>query len=220
MKIISKKETLWKVGEVLLVVAVFLLALKWLIPSLTSKEFREFVEGLGVLGPLIVISYIVLSHIFAPLSGTPAVLLGVAVFGVYQTMFYLYIASMISAVTNFWISRRFGRSWVTKLVGRKTMDEVDRSVEASGTKILILSRLLGFALFEVISYAAGLTRIRFKKYFFITLIFTIVPNSVFAYIFKGTDFSSKQGLLLWLGTIVIVGVIFSIFIKRLIKKRK
>ncbi len=203
-----------------MVIIILSLALRWLIPSLTSEEFRSFVGELGTLGPLVVIFYIIASHVFAPLAGTPGVLLSVAVFGILKTMLYVYLASVMSASINFYISRRFGRKWVTRLAGKKTMNEVDGFVETSGTKILILSRVFGFSLFEVISYAAGLTSVKFKKYFAITLIFSLIPNIVFTYFFRNADFSSGYDLIVWIATIIVAGLIFSIFIKKTLKKQK
>lgn len=216
----GKLHKLYGIVKVLLVIIVLYLVLGLLIPVLTSQNFRKFVQSLGPAAPLVIILYIVVSHVFAPLAGTPGVLLGVAVFGIYQTMFYLYLAGIVSAAVNFYISRRFGRKWVVKLVGEKTMTEINDFVGAFGTQILILSRLFGFAIFEVISYAAGLTNIDFKKYLLITLIFSSVPNLVFTFLFRDADFSSGNNLILWLGTLLISGLIFSLFVKKYLKNHK
>ncbi|MDP2926858.1 MAG: VTT domain-containing protein [bacterium] len=216
----EKLHKLYEIVKILLVILVLYLVLGLLIPILTSQDFRRFVQSLGPAAPLIVILYIVISHVFAPLAGTPGVLLGVAVFGIYQTMFYLYLASAVSAAINFYISRRFGRKWVIRLVGEKTMAEINDFVGVFGTQILILSRLFGFAIFEVISYAAGLTNIDFRKYFLITLVFSSVSNLVFAFLFRDVDFSSGNSLILWLGILLVSGLIFSLFIKKYLSKRK
>ncbi len=215
-----KKKKLLELTKLLLVILALSLVLRWLIPTLTSDKFRMFVEGLGPLGPLVVIFYIVLSHVFAPLAGTPGVLLSVATFGIIRTMLYIYLGSMISAFLNFYISRKFGRKWVTRLVGKKTMNEVDQFVGASGEKVLILSRIFGFSLFELVSYAAGLTNIRFRKYFAITLIYTLIPNLFFAYLFRNTDFSSSLNLVIWISTLIITGLAFSFFFKKTLEKQK
>lgn len=218
--LITQRQKIWDLVKFVIVVLILSLILKLLLPTLTSPEFKDFVKRLGIFGPLVVVAYIIISHVVAPLAGTPGVLLSAAVFGIYQTVFYIYLAGLISAVINFWLSRRFGRRWVLKLVGQKTMREVDQFVKASGTRILILSRLFGFALFEVISYAAGLTKINFKKYFLITAFFSAIPAAVFAYFFRQADLTSARSLLWWLGAITMTGIIFSIFIKRFIDNLK
>ena len=214
-----KNKKILAVGKVLLAVAALSVALQWLIPSLTSPEALAFVESLGPFGPLAVITYTIVSHIFAPLAGTPGILLSVVLFGLPRTMVYMYFASMISASLCFWIARRFGRGWVVRLVGKEAMAEVDRFVESSGTQILVLSRIFGFSLFEIISYAAGLTTISFKKYFAITAVFTLIPNTILTFVFKDLDFSSGGGLLFWLGTLVFAGLLFSFFLRRHLASR-
>lgn len=214
-----KNEKIVEITKVILVILFLSLALKWLIPTLSSEQAKNFVEGLGPFGPLIVIGYTILSHVLAPVAGTPGILLSITLFGLYQTMFYIYIASIMSAIINFFIARKFGRKWVTKLTGKKTMKEIDDFVQVFGTRILILSRIFGFSLFEVISYAAGLTKINFKNYLFITMIYTLVPNLTFTFIFRDTDFSSPTNLIIWIGTLVITGLIFTIFIKRYLNKK-
>jgi len=218
-----KKGKRTKVIKGLLIVLWILiiwLALQYLTPALTSKEVKSFVEKLGFWGPLAIIFYITLSHILAPLAGSPGIFLSISIFGIFKTLIYIYVGSLISAVIGFYISRRFGRKWVAKLAGRKTMNEIDNFVKASGTKILILSRLFGFSLFEVVSYAAGLTNIKFKKYFIITLIFAFIPSLILTYFFRNKNFSSVSNILVWIATIMVTGIIFSFFIKKFLQKTK
>jgi len=140
-------------------------------------------------------------------------------FGVYKTVLYLYVASMISAVANFYISKRFGRKLVLKFVGARGISQVDKFTEIFGTKLLIISRIIGFSVFELISYAAGLTKISFKKYFIITLIFTLIPSIAFGYLFRDIDVTSKYNVFLWFGAILSTGIIFSVFIKIFLRKK-
>ncbi|NQU82697.1 MAG: TVP38/TMEM64 family protein [Parcubacteria group bacterium] len=212
------KIKLWQIGKVLIVIIAFSLLLKWLLPVVSSDKFIAITESMGIFGPLVVILYVVVSHIVAPLAGLPGVLLGASIYGIVKTVLFLYIAGLISGTINFWISRRFGRKWVAKLAGEKTINQIDNFVLVSGKKVLIASRLFGFALFEVISYAAGFTNMRFKTYFIITVIFSAVPAVVFGYAFKSVDFLSVTGQVLWMGTIIIVGAVFAFMIKRYMRR--
>jgi len=117
---ISKKTAvkILKISGVVVFLYVLLKAI--LIPLIISEGFKDFTASLGFFGYFIVIGYTVLSHVFAPLAGTPGVLLGVTIYGVKTGMFLLYIASLISATINFWISKKFGRKLVIKLVGEKS----------------------------------------------------------------------------------------------------
>jgi len=67
--------------KIIILIILVSAATQWLLPAVTSVEFREYVEGLGVLGPLVIIFYTVVSHVFAPISGSPGTLLGFAIYG-------------------------------------------------------------------------------------------------------------------------------------------
>lgn len=206
--------------RLLAILAVFYVVLKFvLLPIVTSAGFREFTENSGLLGYVLVIGYIVVSQVFIPLAGTPGVVLGVTIYGINTGMWLLYIAGLISATINFYISRKFGRAWVERLTGKKALKEIDAFTAVEGKEFLIVSRLVGFAIFDFISYAAGLTNIKFRDYFLITALVSIIPNLIFRFFFRNIDMESEQGIMIWVGTIAIAAVIFGIFIKLYISKR-
>lgn len=216
---ISKKTGFQLLKILAIIILLYVVLRIILIPLITSEQFKNFTASLGFFGYFIVIGYIVLSHVFAPVAGTPGVLLGVTIYGIKTGMFLLYLASLVSASINFWISRRFGRKIVTKLVGKKSMKEVDEFTSVEGIQILILSRLFGFPIFDLISYAAGLTNVSFKNYFLITAIAGGIVNAGAYFIFKNNDFQSESGVMIWIGAIVIASIIFTLLIKSYLKKK-
>ncbi|PIY80821.1 MAG: hypothetical protein COY80_00930 [Candidatus Pacebacteria bacterium CG_4_10_14_0_8_um_filter_42_14] len=217
---LSKKTTLQIFKITSVVILLYILLKIILIPLITSPQFIDFTANLGFFGYFIVIGYTALSHVFAPLAGTPGVLLGTTVYGIKKGMFLLYIASLISAVINFWISRRFGRKLVLKLVGEKAMKEVDKFTSVEGKRVLLISRLFGFSIFEFISYAAGLTNISFKNYFIITVIANAFTNIAVFLLFRNVDFHSEAGIMIWIGSIIGTGIIFGLFIKSYLIRKK
>jgi len=211
---------LLKIAKFIFIALLLWVALMYLMPQVTSEEFRVFVQGAGALGPIAVIGYTIFAHIFAPVAATPVVISSFAIFGIYEAMFYFYIGGILSSIINFYISRKWGRGIVARFVGQKVMHEVDNYAEAFGTKALVISRIFGFAIFEVISYAAGLTNISFKKYITITIIFSSIPSIIFGTVFRDFDFSTTSGLLVWLGVLVTSGTIFAYLIREHLKQHK
>ena len=211
---------LFKIAKFSIIALLLWVALMYLIPQVTSEEFRVFVQGAGALGPIAVIGYIIFAHILAPVTATPVVVSSFAIFGIYEAMFYIYTGGIISSVINFYISRKWGRGIVARFVGRKMVHEVDKYAEVFGTKALIVGRVFGFAVFEVISYAAGLTNISFKKYITITVIFSAIPSIIFGILFRDFDFSTMRGLLVWLGVLVITGIMFSFLMRKIFFQNK
>ena len=190
----------------------------WIIPLLDTPEIRAVVARGGIIGPIAMIIYIVLSHIFAPVSGSPALFIGATVFGAYKAIFYLYIAGLISSIISFYISKKFGRNLTIKLVGRNNVHKVDEFVKSFGTEVLILGRLFGFAIFDVISYAAGLTKISFIRFFIITAIFLIPSKIVYAYILDQDAIPVQVHFIIFMLFLAIGGIIFSFLFKKISKK--
>src|SRR3990167_2444677 len=209
-KILQYKELI----QLLFVVGLVYLAIKFfLLPHINTPEFKLFIDSIGFWGYLIIIGYVVISHVFAPISGTPGVALAITIYGLSVGMWLLYYASLISCVINFCISRRYGRNLVRKFVGAEAMKEVDSFTSVGGEQVLFISRLLGFSFFDFISYAAGLTKISFKSYFAITAISSLITNLAIQLIFWNVDFKTEQGITLWVVSITFAAVVFGIVIK-------
>lgn len=192
----------------------FFIGLWFLFPLLSSEKLTTFVSDAGIAGPLVLIAYVVLSHIIAPLGGIPALVVGAASFGVPATMFYIYCAGLISAPINFFISRLLGRMWVEKLVGMRTMQKVDAIVLSAGMPLLVAGRLFGTALFEEISYAFGLTAMPFRTFFIITALVSILPHGAYAYLFRSSDFSSGFDVVIFLAVVLGIGALAAFLLSR------
>ena len=215
------RKKLLEIGKFLLLILALYLVLKFLLlPKINSPEFREFTQGLGFWGYFVVIGYIVLSHVFAPVAGTPGVALGITIYGVNRGMWLLYIGSLISATINFFIAKRFGRSWVTKFVGKKSIKEIDEFTAVEGREVLLISRLFGFALFDFISYAAGLTNLKYKDYIVITAVSSLITNVTMQLIFRDIDFQSELGIMIWVGSIFVAALAFGFLLETYLKKRR
>ncbi len=216
----SVSTKLYNILTALLILAVMYVVLALLLPSVNSPQIRTFTESLGIIGPIVVIFYTLISHIFAPIAGTPGILLGITLFGYFNTLISVYIASVLSSAINFQISRKYGRKRVKKLVGEKSLKEIDKLAQLEGINILIIARLIGFPLFEVVSYAFGLTTMRFKTYMLINIFVNPVRLIAQFYIFRNVDFSSAAGVMIWLSSLIIVGGIFTYYISLKLKNSK
>lgn len=173
-----------------------------------DPSFDDHIRAFGFFGPVIITFYIAFSHILAPISGTPVVLICASLYGIPKTMLITFIGGIISSIVNFHISRIYGRKIVKKLIGEKAMSKVDRIVGYFGIKMLIFSRLFGFTFFDLISYAAGLTVIKFRDYFITTFICSSIPLLIFGFISQNSDISFQNMIVLFLGAIFIVGLFY------------
>ncbi len=218
MKLMWSKHTLKFIGLSLAVVGGLMIISYILAPLLTSDAIRSAGESLGMFGPLVLIGYTIVAHVLSPLAGTPGFLVGVTIFGVEQAILYIYIGSMISAAVNFTISRRFGRGLVVRFVGKHSIEKVDEITEVAGVGVLTVLRLLGIAIFEEISYAAGLTNMRFRTYMCITILASIPPHALLAFLFRNADFENGTNLAFMIGGIAIAGILATLLIHYYVRR--
>jgi uncharacterized membrane protein YdjX (TVP38/TMEM64 family) len=211
----------WKTGFYGLVLFGFIFFLQdTVIPYLNSSGLKDFLIEYPSYGAFLVIVYTAISHVIAPLLGAPVTLLSTAVFGIVKTTLYIYIGSIISTVLCFYIARIFGRKTVIKLIGSKKVDEIDQFIDHAGTKTLVISRLIGFSFFEIVSYAFGLTLIPFWKYFWISALLSIIPSAAIAFIFKDSQFSHSLDFTLFLGFLGVIQLIYLSILRYQWKNKK
>ncbi|MEZ6255492.1 MAG: VTT domain-containing protein [Patescibacteria group bacterium] len=190
---------------------VLYIALKMLVlPYLTSIEFQEFIQNLGPWGYIVVVGYTVLSHVLAPLVGSPVFIVSIIVYGLNTSLTLLFITQLISSVINFWIARKYGRNLVRKLVGKKSMADIDKFTTLEGKKVLVIVRLFGFSVFDFVSYGIGLTNMKFKDYYLITMGMAVITNLIERWMFSHFDFTNSTHVSIWFGTIGTITILFTL----------
>ena len=188
---------------------IFTLLAYLFIPILSSDRVEQFVFKAGIFGPLVIMSYFIMSDVIAPVAGSPGVVLSVALYGLYRGLLIAYVSSMLSAAINFYLSKKFGRSLVQKFAGKHAMKQIDTYAEKFGVRVLIIGRIFGFPFFEIISYAAGLTNMPFKQYMLITIIFSAIPAFTIKALMHYANMHSPISVLLWTLILSIIGMICS-----------
>lgn len=127
------------------------------------ESFEEFVKSFGVWTPLAIISAIVLEVIIAPLPGfIPAISAGF-IFGAFYGSVYTYIGNILGSFLIFWISRRFGRMLLEKIIGKEELGKYERLISRRENFLLFLYVFPIFPI-DIISGAFGLSNISFKKF--------------------------------------------------------
>jgi uncharacterized membrane protein YdjX (TVP38/TMEM64 family) len=136
-------------------------------------DFERWIDDLGAWGPIIYIGFFALSMVVAPIPTGPAPVAAAAAFGGVLGFFYTLIAGVIGATLCFWIARAWGRPLLRRFLPGKVVDEIDRLTGYLGLRVLFLLRLFPLLGVDAVSYAAGLTPIRFLPYLAISIIGTV-----------------------------------------------
>lgn len=184
--------------------------------QLDVERIKEFVRSLGIFGSLALIFLMVISIVFAPLAVFPFWVASLALYGFGTTLISVILANNLGAAINFWLARRFGQPLVIKLVGKKGIEKIDEIAETVGLQTLIIWRFLGGVGSDYLSYAAGLTLMKFKLYFLISFFATLpmVMLNLFI-IHKALTFNPLYFLVL-----IALGYILAIGFPLMVYKRK
>ncbi len=204
-------------------IGVTVLALVALAFFVDMNSLRIWVEQAGIWGPLVFIILKISTIVIAPLSGAPLYPLVGLLFGFWPGILYVVIGDFLGYTIAFSISRIFGRKLVIKFLSGKEEGLVFRIVDHIGNvKGFFHACLVLFALPEVLSYGAGLSKLSYIKFIFILMPFSIVAGLVL--VLFGSLLDLKSGSLLIGLVIPVVGalavIIGGTLFMRELKKRQ
>lgn len=140
-----------------------------------TQAFIDFARQSGFVGRLVIIAAMATAIIFSPLPSAPIALAAGAIYGHYEGTIYIFIGSLLGASTAFGISRflgfQFAKVWLEKILPNWKLGDQRRLMW-----MIMLSRLMPFISFDLISYAAGITALSYGRFLFATAI-GILPAS-------------------------------------------
>ena len=126
--------------------------------------FVAWVESVGVWGPVVfVLTYATATVAFIP--GSLLTLVAGAIFGLVKGTVLVLVGATIGSAGAFLFSRHLARAAIEQRLARNPrFAEFDSIVGDEGFKIVFLLRLSLVFPFNLLNYALGLTRVRFRDY--------------------------------------------------------
>jgi uncharacterized membrane protein YdjX (TVP38/TMEM64 family) len=122
-------------------------------------------------GPFGLVAVMVIQTIIAPISSEALLLFAGALgMGIVEVTVFGGIGLVIGAVIAFLIGRYGGRPIIDKMVGKKWTTAIDSWITENGARTILITRLVPFIPFDLISYISGVTSLSFKSYFTATVI--------------------------------------------------
>jgi len=173
---------------------------------------RDYILSFGVWAPVVSALLMVLQALAAPL---PAFVLAFAnglAFGAFWGGVLSLVSSALAAALCFGISRLLGRKPVEALVGARSLGSADRWCSRWGAYAVLVARLVPVVSFDAISYAAGLTRMRFASFMVATVIGA--APATFVYSFLGERAPRYVNVLIIAFGVVVAGGIIAAIVRR------
>ncbi len=189
------KLKLWLRAGVLLLF-IFLLMSYWLIDdvraqvdaifvafsSLNVSVVAEYIRGYGHQAMAVSFFLMVFQSIIAPLPAFLITFANAAIFGWVVGAILSWCSSMVGAALCFAIARIMGRDAVAKLTSRRALDSVDKFFDKYGAYSILICRLLPFVSFDIVSYAAGLTSMKFRTFMIATGVGQLPATLIYSYV--------------------------------------
>lgn len=152
------------------VVAAILISTRLVVDSIGTERLREAIEEAGPWAPGLYMALKIASYVIAPLRFPLLELWSGVLFGTWMAVVYSVAAELIGGSANFWIARLLGQPVVRRLMARWGMNQSDDIFnQVGGWRALLFARLF-LPGYDFLSYAAGLTGLRFPAYALITAV--------------------------------------------------
>lgn len=167
-------------AAVALAVAGILLALAFgplseSLQGLDGDRISMWVSAAGIWGPIVVIGLMTAAIVATPIPSAPIALAAGAAYGHTLGTVYIVLGAELGALAAFGLARILGRDVLRLWFGDK-VDVGWLGSQSALTATVFVSRLLPFISFDIVSYAAGLSRLHFWRFGLATLA-GIIPAS-------------------------------------------
>jgi len=165
------------IGIVAMGGAAALITLELMIGDVRAEDVREWIDGLGIWGPILLIAVLAAAMVFAPIPNPPFMIAAGIAWGTFLGVVYSIIGQLIGSMIIFAISRRFGRQFIPKLVGQDAAARIDQVAQDMGPQLVFWWRMMPVS-FDFAAYAAGLTNMSFRLFVLLVFLGSIIPTSV------------------------------------------
>lgn len=160
----------------------------------------NFFNSLGFFAEIIFVLLIILEVVLAPLPPLALYIAGGVLFGAFFGGVLTLFGNIIGASIDFFIARKYARGLVERKVDEKFRKKFDHFSDKYGGFAIFLLRVNPLTTTDLVSYLAGLSKIKFKPF----LIWTtagLIPL-IFVQTYFG-DFFVKENQILFTLTIII-----------------
>ncbi|MBR9678563.1 MAG: VTT domain-containing protein [Nanoarchaeota archaeon] len=148
---------------------------------------------MDILGPFGLFLIMIIQAIIAPIPSELMLMFGGAAFGFVVAGIAGGIGQIFGGAVSFYISKKFGRRFVQKIVGERALGFADKWFKKWGGWAIIMGRFAPFIPFDAVSYGAGLTKISFTTFIVATTIGSFPRAFFYAYLGQAVTESMRAG---------------------------
>lgn len=167
----ARRQTLTHLAVVaVLFVAVTLLFRRQVAFLADAEAARAYVRSFGVWAPVALIVLQALQIVLAPIPGQVLAAVAGYLFGPWWGTLYNMIGITIGSTAAFWLSRRFGRSYVERMIDDDALSTFDTLAERRGLLTLFVLFLIPGLPDDALCFVGGLTPIPLRKLVLVAIV--------------------------------------------------
>jgi uncharacterized membrane protein YdjX (TVP38/TMEM64 family) len=174
------------------------------IDKLSSADIgviKEYLLSFGVWAPIVSALLMIFSVVVTPFPAFVITFANGLVFGALWGGLLTWTSALAGAALCFYMARILGKPVVERFVGRKALDWTDQFIERYGIHSILLARVIPIVSYGIVSYAAGLTSMRFVIYLIGTAIGQTPATILYSYL--GEHAAGSIMILFWAFVVVI-----------------
>lgn len=149
--------------------------------TLNMADLIAYIQSFGAGAVAVSFLLMILQAIVAPIPAFFITLANAAIWGWWQGALLSWTSSMVGASLCFFIARILGRDVVVRLNSHAAVQQMERFFDRYGANAIVIARLLPFVPFDPVSYFAGLTSVKFWKFFVATGLGQLPATVVYSY---------------------------------------
>jgi uncharacterized membrane protein YdjX (TVP38/TMEM64 family) len=163
-------------------------------------------------GIAIISAFMAMAIVFNPIPSAPIALVSGAIYGHTWGTVYIIIGALIGAIIAFFIARLAGKEIVSRFTGKISVPPWIGSQNSMMITVL-LSRLVPFISFDLISYVAGLTSIKLWRFALATLVGLMPASFLLAHFgseMTADNLNESMSYVFGIGILIILPVVWGL----------
>lgn len=176
-----------------------------LLRHINIRSLRRYIVSFGPLAALVFVAIYSLKAIFVVLPSVVLTVLAGNIFGPIKGFLLTMIGIYFSSTLAFYLAKSLGKPFVDKITKGKLL-KLDENIEVHGLKIILFMRLSTLFPYDPLSYAAGLTKIKYNDFIIASMI-GICPEML-AYSYLGQSMRHPFSKKIFIPIIIIILLAF------------
>jgi uncharacterized membrane protein YdjX (TVP38/TMEM64 family) len=143
---------------------------------------RDYVLAWGIWAPVGSALLQILTSVIAPLPSFVLAFVNAMLFGFVRGALLTWTTALLAAAVCFLLARALGRPAVERLATRRALASVDGFFARRGVWAVLTARLIPFINPDVVSYAAGLTTLRWRPFLLAIGVGSVPSTLLYSYL--------------------------------------